>query len=137
MIEISTKTVDGAVFISGLKLCEPDTRIGGIGVHYIPEHYLTTELLVALRLLGLKRVGSEPEFLSDCYLYTRGSLPRMVVRSTRLALKFYWMVIRFVYYNCCVFQRIPECQPFSWRYFTLYIWYRRLWHGKTNKVLDI
>lgn len=125
MIEITTSEVDGVRFYKGIRILEPDDRIGGFPIHFIPDVAVRDpELMRAIKVLGLKRVGRDLPSLSELY----AQFPRAYigVKLTQFMLSVYWGVIRWLYDNARVFKEIPPYEHFSWQYFTPYVWCRKV-----------
>jgi hypothetical protein len=123
MIETTVKEVDGVRFLDDLRVLEPDERRNGVGVHLI-RWDMSGEALAALRLLGLRKVGDDPRWRAD--LYVEYPLPYCWYKVVSTGLRAYWWAVRFLYDNARFFQRIPENEVFSWRYFTPYVWWRKI-----------
>jgi len=126
MIETTIDQVDGVTFYKNIRILEPDDTVGGMGVHLIPWRVIDQDpnLIRAIRAMGLRRVGEQPNYRVD--LYAQFPLPFLSIKLVQFALKIYWHSIHWLYDNACVFKQIPESQCFSWSYFTPYVWYRKI-----------
>ncbi len=128
MIETTIREVDGVRFYENIKILEPDDTIGGFGVHYIPDRLRlhVPELMRAIKLLGLKKVGRNAAIMGGSDTYAQFPVFYIGVKVAYVLLKIYWGTVRWLYDNARFFKQIPESHPFSWSYFTPYVWYRRL-----------
>lgn len=126
MIETTIDQVDGVTFYKNIRILEPDTTIGGMGVHYIP--WMLTdrdpEFMRAIGVLGMRRVGESVSWRAG--EYAQFPLPYLLIKLVQFALRIYWYSIRWLYDNARVFKQIPENQCFSWAYFTPYVWYKKI-----------
>ena len=126
MIETTISEVEGVRFYKNIRILGPDDTVGGMGVHIIPDRVMVRdpELMRAIRVLGLKRVGRDMCRAGGSELYAQFPMPYFAIKVVQFALKIYWATIRWLYDNARVFKQIPESECFSWKYFTLYVWYR-------------
>ncbi len=62
MIEITTKNVDGVDFITDVRLLEPDDTVGGLPVHHVVEDRYYKEVVQAVKMMGLRRVGFDIDY---------------------------------------------------------------------------
>jgi len=121
MIELTTDSIDGINFIKDFRLVEPFERENGVVIERITQNNKRT-MLPILRALGLREVGFD--HLYRCYIYAHYPLPFFWYKAVKFSLKAYWRVIRFLYDNGRIFKQIPASEPFSWRYFTPYTWFK-------------
>ena len=125
MIETTVDTIDGVQFLKNVRILEPDDTVSGMGVHFIPDRATRYdhELMRAIRILGLRRVGRRVECMAD--LYAQFPVPFIGIKAVQFALRIYWVSIRWLYDNARVFKQIPENGCFSWKYFTPYTWFKK------------
>ena len=123
MIEVTVGYVDGVKFITHMKLLQPDDTLNGVPIHEVDsELEKHPQVKESLRILGLHRVGFN--YPRSASLYAEG-LPRYITAViVGGLLQVYWFLVRWLYDNARFFKQIPEYQPFSWRYFTPYSWFR-------------
>ena len=128
MIETTEDTIDGITFYKDIKILEPDDTIGGLPVHRISDRVIMRddELMRAIKALGLKRVGRDIRHWGGCELYAQFPSPFIPIKVIQFTLRVYWAVIRWLYDNARVFKQIPVGECFSWRYFTPYVWYKKI-----------
>ena len=131
MIEVTVDEVDGVKFLKNVCILEPDQIINGVGVHRV---YPRDGLDRTLRLLGLRKVGVDYNYRAYLYVVYPTSYFRFKV--TEGLLKVYWRSIRWLYDNARVFKAIPSSQPFSWAYFTPYVWCRACKSGVKQYGMD-
>ena len=126
MIEVAVSEIEGVQFYTNIKILEPDEWIAGMGIHRIHNKVVRGEsqFMRAIKVLGLRRVGEQPEYKAG--IYAQFPLPYIPIKVIQSWLKIYWWVIRFLYDNARIFQQIPPMYPFSWAYFTPYTWYKRI-----------
>lgn len=123
MIEISIKVIDGVNFIDNMKVLEPDSTWEGVPVHRVEGKYRhANDLLFGLRMLGLRKVGFDFSRRAD--LYTSYPVDWFRAKVNHAFIVIYWAIIRWLYNNARFFKQIPESQPFSWRYFTPFTWFK-------------
>ncbi len=123
MIEVTIKEVDGVRFYKNIRILEPDTIENGVGVHRIVDR-TDPNLISSIKMLGLRKVGRDPAYRSD--LYAQYPMPYYKFKATEFLLKIYWNIVRWLYDNARMFKEIPHSDPFSWKYLTLYVWYRSI-----------
>lgn len=126
MIETTIDEVDGVQFLKDIRILEPDDTVGGMGVYRIDDKTAVwnPEVMRAIKVLGLRRVGRQVEWRAN--LYAQFPIPFLPIKLVQFALRVYWATIRFLYDNARVFKQIPPNQCFSWTYFTPYVWFRKL-----------
>lgn len=124
MIEVSINEVEGVRFIKNIRILDPDDTVAGMGVHRISLKLAmqSPELMKALKLLGLKKVGTDYPYRA--YLYSQFPMPYLGIKIVQFGLVIYWATVRWLYKNARIFQEIPPNCPFSWTSFTPYVWYR-------------
>jgi len=128
MIETTISEVDGVRFYKDIKILEPDDTIGGFPVHYIPDRVRLRdpELMRAIKILGLRRVGRNAAIRGGSDAYAQFPRAYIGVKVVQLGLRIYWGIIYWLYSNARFFKEVPSSECFSWRYFTPYVWYKKL-----------
>lgn len=128
MIEATIKEIDGVRFYSNIRILESDDTIGGFPIHYIPDRVSLQEpeLIKAIKLLGLRKVGRNLVMCGGSDVYAQLPAPYIGVRIVQVLLRMYWGIIRWLYGNARFFKQVPEAECFSWRYFTPYAWFKKL-----------
>lgn len=117
---------EGVRFITSMKFVEPYDYENGVHVEKISRRLLAQapEISLLLNGMGLRRVGTDP--CLDAVVYAEYPLGCIQYKIASHVLIGYWWLMRFFYNNARMFQQIPPAQYFSWRYFTLYVWVRKL-----------
>ena len=118
MIETTIATMDNGVnYFTTHRLLKPDKKWHGIDVHLIDPRLLDIypTLENELKTLGLRQVYYDIEW---DYLYFAQTLPSYFASAIQFLYQIYWGIIRWLYHYGKVFQRIPDGERFSWRYFT-------------------
>ena len=127
MIETTIREVGGVRFYENIRILEPDYKKFGIGLHWISDKLLMrgdTEFLRYIKAVGLRQVEHDPSMRACGYALYPMSYWRFKV--VEFLFKCYWWSIRWVYDNARFFKQIPAGECFSWRYFTPYIWYKKM-----------
>lgn len=125
MIEVSIDEIDGVRFYKNIRVLEADDKVNGVPVHNILRHWsLDGEFIRAIKALGMRKIGID--YYRDADLYVTSNLFAWQFKVNGLALKVYWVVVKWLYNNARFFKMIPPEERFSWRYFTPYCWYRAI-----------
>ena len=126
MIESTIETIDGVHFLKDARFVEPYEYENGVRVERITQRLLdrSPETEGLLLIMGMRKVGVDPCFDAD--IYARYPMGYFIYRTIHHLLKGYWWVLRFLYNNARIFQQIQAGECFSWRYFTPYVWIRKL-----------
>ena len=126
MIEVTSKTIDGVSFIDKVRILEYDGKYLGIPVYHVS---LESAKQLPLKAIGLKKWAYNVDYQADFYT-TRWWF--VLAKPTLWLWHLYWTVIRLLYDNARFFKEIPSSQPFSWKYFTPYVWVK-----KVRKIRDL
>lgn len=127
MIEVTAKEVDGVRFIDKIKIVSWEKR-NGLPVQLVDDRtWREPEVKRMLKMLMLEEVDFD--FCCRIHIYAQRPVNDICYKVILLGIHLYWKTIRFIYDNGRVFKQIPEEQMFSWRYFTPYVWYRRIKDG--------
>jgi len=117
---------EGVRFMTDIQLVKPYEYRNGVMVELLSCSRLkdAPDIELSLRRLGFKRVGFDPDF--DAYQYVRYPFGYIRYKIVSKLMKGYWWLMRFLYNNARMFQEVPRGERFSWRYFTPYVWMRKL-----------
>ena len=126
MITTMIDEVDGVRFYTNIKILEPDYRKFGVGLHWVSDRLIDNEpeVLRYLKAVGLRE--TEYDISMRAFGYAQYPLHYLHFKVVEFLFKRYWWCIRWLYDNARVFKQIPPNETFSWKYFTLYCWYKRL-----------
>lgn len=126
MIEMTESTnAEGVRFLSRVRFTEPYDYENGVRVEKVSKRTIeqAPETTMILNGLGLKKVGFDYHW--DAYVYAGYPLGYTQYKIARHVLTGYWWLMRFLYNNARIFQQIPSGTPFSWKYFTPYVWVKK------------
>tara|TARA_Y100000310_G_scaffold343107_1_gene449231 strand:- start:2835 stop:3221 length:387 start_codon:yes stop_codon:yes gene_type:complete len=126
VIETAIKTVDGVDFITNIRILEADDTIGGFSVHRISDCVIRREahIMQAIKAMGFKRVGRDMRYRSD--LYAQFPIPYIQIKIMQFVLRVYWNALWWLYDNARMFKEVSPTEAFSWKYFTPYVWYKKV-----------
>lgn len=137
MIETTEAINDeGVRFLSRVRFVEPYDYENGVWVEKVSRRTLdqVPETALLLKSLGLKKVGFDHRWDTNVYaLYPLGYIQYKVIRH---ALTGYWWLVRFLYNNARMFQQISSAECFSWKYFTPYVWIKKLQRRMMKKSFN-
>ena len=124
MIEATVKEVDGVQFIDKVKIVSWERKYG------IPIQEVGAELFRESRtrniLESLMLEEVDYDFARKTIYFAQRPVNDIVYRFIKFSISVYWHSLWFLHDNTGMFKQIPENECFSWRYFTPYVWYRRL-----------
>jgi hypothetical protein len=123
MIETTIKQVDGLNFVIDVKLVPPFEYRNGVRVELVSSRMSVEapEFKLILTALGFELVDFDG--CTNSYIYAQLPYRFIQYKVARFLLRFYWWSIRSLYDNARMFKQIPQGERFSWRYFTLYVWF--------------
>lgn len=127
MIETTIREVEGVKFLETVKIVSWETRKG------IPVQEVDAEVIGETWWEGIRKMlmleEVEYDFSRKTYIYAQRPVNDITYKVVEFIGRFYWKLMRFLYDECRVFKGIPAGEMFSWRYFTPYVWYRRIVSG--------
>jgi hypothetical protein len=123
MIIVKTDMVDGVAFLT-FEIKEPYEEYHGVPVEKVSRRIKSQELDTFLKASRLYLIGSDEAYDADIYaVYPMGYIRAKAIHTLY---PLYWKLIRWLYDNARFFKQIPEGERFSWKYATVYVWYRKL-----------
>lgn len=120
MIEVTTREVDGILFIRDMKILEPDGTYGGVPYHIVQRRNADEECLRFIKAAGLRKAGRLD--VQDADMYTEGNISYWRIKTAGFLFRIYWSVVKWLYDNGRIFKQITPGSRFSWSYFTPYCW---------------
>jgi len=126
MIEATVDIVEGVRFIKSIRILKSDTKRHGVSVHLISYELEREEpdFIKKIKLMGLRKVGYDDSLKASEYAEYPMNFLRYHISKGLLGC--YWAIVSWLYDNARVFKQIPISEPFSWSYFTPYVWYKDL-----------
>ena len=126
MIETTIEAIEGVNFVTNARFVEPYEYENGVRVEKVTSRLLlrSPEIKGLLKVMGLREVGFD--YPLDAVVYAQYPTGYFIYRVVHQLVVAYWWAIRFLYKNARLFQQIPEAECFSWRYFTPYVWFKKI-----------
>jgi len=133
VIETTIESIEGVNFLTNVRFVEPYEHENGVKVEKVSERVLIRfpRMEGLLKVMGLRKVGFDYPLYS--VVYAHYPVGYSIYRVVHHLVVVYWWAIRFLYKNARMFQQVPEGECFSWRYFTPYVWGKKIQHLLQNQ----